>query len=382
MRLKIEKLVSGGLGLSHEKDGRVILAPRYLPGEEIDVIEAKESKGVKTVVKAELLMPSEQRIVPSCPYRDICGGCDFDYLSAKDSAYAKEAIVKDNLERIARLSELEFLPPSYGEAERWRARLRIHISLKERKAGFLSKRSKNLVQVKNCPRLEPRVNELIGSEDFIRRVTPSLLTLGVNRETGLVELPLFNADDKVLINNEEGVRTIGGIKYHLSASVFFQSNPKLLPQLLNFVKENAEGERIMDLYSGVGTFSALFEGEGKEVWAVERERRCLKFSGQNAPSALSFSADAATWVKKAKAQVDTIIVDPPRSGLDKATCALLNTLEAKKLIYVSCDSVTLSRDIARLSLWKAEKACVFDFYPGSGHEETVCLLSKLRRDPR
>ena len=132
----------------------------------------------------------------------------------------------------------------------------------------------------------------------------------------------------------------------------------------------------MDLYSGVGTFSALFEGSGKTVYAVERQKECLALSRVNAPSAISFSDDVAVWGRKSGRHVDTVIVDPPRVGLDKGVPEMISSWQAERIIYVSCNSVTAARDIPLFDGYRVEKVKVFDFYPGSSHEEVAVVLVK------
>ena len=133
----------------------------------------------------------------------------------------------------------------------------------------------------------------------------------------------------------------------------------------------------MDLYSGVGTFSALFENSDKELIAVERQKECLRLSEKNAPSAKSITDDVFKFASKTKTKVDTVIVDPPRTGLDKGVPELIMSFEPERIIYVSCDSVTLSRDLPMFKGYKPVLARVFDFYPGSSHVETVVLMSKV-----
>ena len=137
---------------------------------------------------------------------------------------------------------------------------------------------------------------------------------------------------------------------------------------------NAIGFTIMDLYSGVGTFSALFEGSGKKVFAVEREKECLYLAKKNAPSAISFSADVALWGRKNKERADTIIVDPPRTGIGDEALSMILSWKPERIIYVSCNSATAARDIGRMKGYRAIKARVFDFYPGTGHDESAYVI--------
>ena len=129
----------------------------------------------------------------------------------------------------------------------------------------------------------------------------------------------------------------------------------------------------MDLYSGVGTFSALFEGEGRSVTAVERDRNCLRLAKKNAPSARYFTDDVARWAASSDRKVDTVIVDPPRTGLGSAA-SMIASWNCDSVIYVSCNSASLAYDLKAFSSYEIEKVKVFDFYPGSGHEETVVIL--------
>lgn len=377
MQVVIEKLTTGARGMARWEDGRPAFASGVLPGEIIEVDRIEECRGYVDIRSFSLAKASEKRLVPTCSYAGICGGCDFDFVSAKDSAELKEEIVKDNLLRISKLGTLpSFLPPVYGSENGWRARARVHVDMKNRRVGFLPKRGKELVEVRNCPRLESRLNDMLCDPDaLIRTSRTTLFQKGVNRKTGFVELSLFNGDDFVSLEDKECIRTISGIKYHVSGNVFFQSNPTLLPRLFSFIRENVVGESIMDLYSGVGTFSALFENEKRRVIAVERQKECLRLSGMNAPSASSFTGDVALWGRNRKDRVDTVIVDPPRTGLDSGVPEMISSWKPERVIYVSCNSATLARDIPLFKDYAVSKAQVLDFYPGSSHEETVVLLT-------
>lgn len=378
LRVKCEYLKAGGSGVC-QIDGKTAYVPSLLPGEEAEIISSREKKNHIEVLEAHRLEDSPLRIKPSCPYSGSCGGCDFDYVSEESSAFLKKDIVINTVrgstgEDISSV----MLPPVWGRKDGYRARCRIHVSLRDRKLGFLSKKSNSLVEVSSCPLLTVRLNEILSNPSLVfTRAQSYLFSKGVNPKTGFIELSLFDADDRVLIEKDEGIRTIGPYVFNLSANVFFQSNPHLLPELFRFVKENAEGHAIMDLYSGVGTFSALFENEGKDVTAVERDRYCLSLARRNAPSAAFYTDDVSSWAGKVRKRVDTVIVDPPRTGLGKDTSELIASWNAERIIYVSCNSVTLASDLRELTRrYRIVKAQVFDFYPSSSHEESAVLLER------
>lgn len=379
MQLTVEKLVSGGSGFTHTEDGRSIFLPGTLPREEVAVLSVKDRKNFLEAERTEVIKPSALRIKPECPYAGVCGGCDFDYVLPEDSAALKDEIVKDNIRRLSKPDEMPaFLPPVHGSGEVWRARVRIHVSMKERRAGFLGRSSNSLVEVRHCPRLEGQLDDILQrGDELVRSARSYLLSKGVNRKTGYIELSLFNADDRVLIEGDEGVRTIDGIPYHVRGDVFFQSNPSLVPALFDFVRSNTVGESIMDLYSGVGTFSALFENTGKHVIAVERQKECLALARKNAPSAESYTGDVALWGRKNSSRVDTVIVDPPRTGLDKGVPEMIASWLPERIVYVSCNSVTLARDIPHFTGYRPILGQIFDFYPGSSHEESAVVLQRI-----
>ena len=365
-------------GLGYD-DGKTVIVEGALAGEEVQYEKITEKKGMIEGRVREIITSSPLRVTPVCPYYGVCGGCDFQIVGERDSAYIKEEIVKDTMKRVGKLDTLpSFDPPAYSSFNNYRIRCRVHVDVKTKRQGFLKANSNQLVDISYCPALEEKLNRLLSERggDIYRRARELMFENRVNRDTGFVEVPLFSGDSLVSMSDKSVDITVGGIKYSASASVFFQSNPKLLESMSAFVKENVVGEDIMDLYSGVGTFSALFNGENKRVYAVERERKCLELSKKNAPSAISFTDDCARWGKSRGKHVDTVIVDPPRTGLDREVISLIEGWKPERIIYISCNPVTASRDLAIFSSYYPVKAKVFDCYPGSSHIETVVLLSR------
>ena len=380
MALKIEKMISGCRGLGHE-DGKTVIVDGALVGEEVEYTALSERKGVTEGEVKRVLSPSPLRIEPICPLYGKCGGCSFQIVGERDSALLKEEIVKDNMLRVGGLKELPpFLPPSYSESRGYRIRCRVHVDLKTKRQGFLARSSNTLVEVGSCPLLENKLNALLSEKGgaIFKRARSLMFENRVNRNTGFVEVPMFSGDSEVSMDESRVDVTVGGIKYSVTSSVFFQSNPAILEEMLKFVKEYTVGDSIMDLYSGVGTFSALFNGEGKSVYAVEREKKCLALSRINAPSAISFTDDCALWAKKSGRHVDTVIVDPPRVGLDRSVPPMIEAWKPERIIYVSCNPVTLSRDLSLFAEYKPVLAKVFDGYYGSEHVETCVLLVRER----
>ncbi len=371
MHVKIEKLITGGLGLAH-LDDRTIFVKDALPSEVVECSLVQEKKNYSLYQCEKVLIQSPERITPQCKYYGLCGGCDLANLSAKASASAKEAIVKDNIVRIGKVDyPYETLPSLYSTLDDYRIRVRFHVDLKNKRIGFLREKDSTLIAIDHCPCLTKALNDLLRTKKEILEVAKRIkLEKGTNRY-GYVEVPLLEGSDGISF----GSNRVKVLDYTVDATCFFQSNIKVLPAMLESVKAEAIGETIMDLYSGVGTFSHLFPD--KKVYAVEKYKGCLQYSKLNAPHAHSVTDDVFVWAKrKTREDIDTIIVDPPRVGLQKEVPALLLSFNPKRIIYVSCDSVTLARDIPLFLPYKVKKLQVFDLYPGSHHEECMVVLER------
>ena len=191
----------------------------------------------------------------------------------------------------------------------------------------------------------------------------------------------------------DSVVEIAGKKIRSDASVFFQSNLSLLPELVDAVQKAvdegvANGEAsdawLIDLFSGVGFFAALLKDRFKKITTVERDEGCLKHAKVNLDENLNklienVSAPAEDWLSENVVNVAaTLIVDPPRTGLPPSSLEAIVKSSVNRLIYVSCDPVTFARDYVKFreagfSLKKAEG---FAFYPQTPHLEMMSVLSR------
>ncbi|MBR4398786.1 MAG: class I SAM-dependent RNA methyltransferase, partial [Fibrobacter sp.] len=188
--------------------------------------------------------------------------------------------------------------------------------------------------------------------------------------------------------NAVSVVEIAGKKIRSDASVFFQSNLALLPELVaavqNAVDEGiASGEAsdawLIDLFSGVGFFAAILQDRFKKITTVERDDGCLKHARVNLKDADNVSAPAEDWLAKNVVDVPaTLIVDPPRTGLPPTALTAIAKSSVNRLIYVSCDPVTLARDFAKFreAGFALKKAEGFAFYPQTPHLEMLFVLSR------
>lgn len=194
---------------------------------------------------------------------------------------------------------------------------------------------------------------------------------------------------------------IGNVKYQISPLSFYQVNPVQTEKLYGLALEYADlkgDETVWDLYCGIGTISLFLAQKAKQVYGVEIVPQAIDDAKENAK--INAIDNAEFFVGKAEevlpeyyaeyerehngetAHADVIVVDPPRKGCDETLLETIVKMQPEKVVYVSCDSATLARDLKYLCANGYEiKMCRgVDQFPQSVHVETVCLLSKLHSD--
>ena len=392
--------MQGGEGLARLPDGRVCFVRGGLPGERCRV---ELTAGKKDFVRGrvvEVLEQSADRAHPKCPLYGKCGGCSLQHLDCAKQVPYLERVERENFKRIAH----EELPADFtihqGEPWGYRNRARV-VYLGERdgrcRFGFRKQESNGVVAIENCPVLTPGLN------DFLKNARPSEIFKGLKRIPRDMELNLFDDGTGRVAYYYRGMPEarkrecaiscvkIGTKQIKSDASVFFQSNLSLLPRLVQSVREAvdegiasgaATDEWLIDLFSGVGFFAALLQDKFKRITTVERDGLCLQYAKVNLCgfcSVENVSAPAEEWLVKNVVVIPaTLIVDPPRTGLPPEALGAIVKSSVNRLIYVSCDPVTLARDFAkfRAAGFALKRAEGFAFYPQTPHLEMMFVLAR------
>lgn len=366
-----ERLVQGGLALAHGPDGRVILIDGALPGEKVEIAEDRRGSDFIRAHVKDILSPSPDRVEPLCPFYGTCGGCNLQHLESGKQAQVKEDLVKENLRRIAGIDGIPTEPVASGPAWGWRIRTRFHVDVGAKKAGFLRAGSSALVPLSDCPLLSGGLRNLLRDRSALWELGRKAMFSGANPKNGLFDVPAVEGDEGV----STGSRTvhIGGMA--LNALTFFQSNRAVLPAMEAFVRENAVEGSVVDLYSGVGTLSHAI-GSRPRVVLVEKNPACLGYAKENVPWGRAFTGDAGRF--RPPFPVDNVVVDPPRTGLDAKVPALIASWKPRRILAMSCNSMTLARDLKRLCAlgYVPLKLKVFDMYPQTWEQEACVVLER------
>ncbi|NCB64234.1 MAG: 23S rRNA (uracil(1939)-C(5))-methyltransferase RlmD [Clostridia bacterium] len=436
VRLAVERCGNDGEGIAH-LDGQVVFVAGGITGEICDVQLLKIGKTALWGRAVKIVEPSPHRLPSDCPYFPKCGGCQFRHMSYEAELNAKRQRVEDALKRIGGVD----LPVSviHGAENTDRYRNKVQLPVSEGPAiGFFRARSHDVVNVDDCllqpeaasaaceavrvwmTRYEVPAYDETAHKGLVRHVflrfsrTHVLCCLVVNGDklphTGELIAALReavpnlsgvvlseNADRtnvvlgrrlRTLWGNDYLDDTLCGLTFRISVPSFYQVNRDQTEVLYGKALEFAEltgSETVLDLYCGIGTISlCLAQKAGKVIGAevvpsaVEDARENAARNGvKNAEFICADAGEAAAKLALDGVRPDVICVDPPRKGLAPEVIDAMAEMSPGRIVYVSCDSATLARDVKRLSErgYRAVKAVAVDMFPRTGHVETCVLLS-------
>lgn len=374
MIVKTENLVQGGLALAKDPEGKILLVEGALGGETVEVQIDRNTANVSFAHVTNILSHNPGRVFPSCPFYQACGGCNLQHLEDRLQAGVKDALVKENLRRIAGLEDIPSDPVASGPAWGWRIRTRFHVDLAGKRVGFLASKSNTLIPLDDCPVLVDSLMALLKEKTRLLEEGRKAMFKGKGKH-GLFEVPCFAGDDGISFDDKPVHIRVAETDFEVSGNVFFQSNREVLPAMASFIRRYGEGDRVLDLYSGVGTLSA-FLGKRAQVTLVERNPACRALAARNVPWGKAFTGDAGRF--KAHGSLDLVLVDPPRTGLDKGVVELIASWKPRRVLAMSCNSVTLARDVARFlqAGYEPKRLAVFDMYPQTWEQEACIVLDR------
>jgi 23S rRNA (uracil1939-C5)-methyltransferase len=370
----IEKLVAGGEGLAR-LNGKAILVPGVLPGERVRVRPVEERRDYTRAILQQIIIPSPARQVPLCSLSGVCGGCDWLHIAYGAQLELKTSIFRETLSRIGGITGID-VSIEAGPPLMYRNRAQVHRAPGGR-LGYMAAGSRRVVPVSSCPIAARRVAEVfekppdVPLERFTVFGTESLFAVeGIDEERELCV-------------------TVCGKQIRFSVECFFQSNLAVLERLVPYAVEGlldalprAAGRTAVcaDLYCGVGLFGSFAAEHLEKLIAVEISPRSVSFARRNIPGRSNeyHAEEVERWIEKEgkDARLDAAIVDPPRVGLSVRVREYLGAAAPRGLVYVSCNPVTLARDL-RFLLSRGLRVVgmrLFDFFPQTSHVEAVAVL--------
>ncbi|MCI9280289.1 MAG: class I SAM-dependent RNA methyltransferase [Bacilli bacterium] len=390
--VKIERLDHLGRGIGYIEN-KITFIPNTLPSELVVCQIVKERKKYNVGKLIEIIEPSKKRVTPFCPFYNHCGGCHLEHLNYEASLEYKEEKVKN----IFKIDKVEVIKNEHPK----NYRNKITLKVRNKKIGFYESQTNTLVQIKACFLANESINEVIkrlnklnikNGEIIIRCNTNQEILLIINTKE---EIKFIEEEFKgiklvgVLLNNQTlygqnfFYERIHGLLFKISYDAFFQINPYIVDKLFGLIEQELEASKtILDLYSGVGTLGMVASNKAEKVISIELIKNAVLDNIQNAKlnkktNIYPVLGDASQTLSKIKEPFDFIMVDPPRKGLDKSSLTLLLKSKAKKIIYISCDPMTLKRDLEELKKeYNIEKFYILDMFSYTYHIESFCVLKK------
>jgi 23S rRNA (uracil1939-C5)-methyltransferase len=398
--VRIDSLAYGGEAVGRLADGRVVFVPYAMPGElvRVKLLENKAHHARAQLV--EVLESSPERLPPRCQHFGTCGGCHYQHMGYAAQLRAKAIILREQLERLGGVKDLPEIE-MIASPEPWyyRNHLQFH-QTPQGKLGFQMARSNHTFAICEChlpqaginrlwPRLEveralglERISLRQGAEEDLMIVLESSRALALDFDIEDLAISVVQVDPSgsgVLAGSDHIVMEILGKSFRVSASSFFQVNTlqatNMVNHLLQYLPLDAN-MTVLDVYAGVGLFSAFLAQRvkrlvGIEVWL----EACSDFTTNldEFDNVELYEASAEEVLGKVKFDPDVIVMDPPRTGLGaKAVDAALSQ-GARWLAYISCDPSTLARDARQLIAggYRLRKLSFIDMFPHTYHIESM-----------
>lgn len=398
MEVKIDRLDHQGRGIA-KVDGITTFITDALVDEIVDIEITQKKKKFNIGKVKKYIKLSKDRIEPICPYFKTCGGCDLMHINYQRELKFKKDKVINIIERYTSINSNKIKDIIYSDEYYYRNKVTFQV---KEKIGFYDKKSYDIVPIEHCYISSKKINDLLSilntcdlrgiSQIMIRtNELEELVVIYTNYITKEIidklkdKCSLIQYDDKykLISGNEYIIDNIGNYKFIISPASFFQVNRNTVKMLYDKVLEYlkpTKNDIVLDLYSGTGTIGIYVSNYVKKVISVEINRFAVEDAKKNKElnniDNIEFICDdVANVIDQFKENIDSIIVDPPRSGLDDKTIIYLKEIKPNKIVYVSCDPITLARDLEKLNeLYETIEITPVDMFPNTSHVECVCIL--------
>ena len=386
VQVTIEKVAHGGHFIARH-DGAVIFVRHAIPGENctIQITSTGSSFNRADVVSVEAR--SEFRVEAPCSFanRNGCGGCDFQHISVEHQRTLKSDVIAEQFSRIAKM-EMRVEVEEVGESTHWRTRA-IATTDRNGKLGFYKSRSHSIAPVTDCIICVEGMNfSEIASRDLKGDVRVEISAS--NSGERAIALAPTRGEEKARLTEGPAVlhENVLGKSLEVSQESFWQSHkraPEVLTQVVLDFAQLKIGEHVLDLYGGVGIFSAAIVDavgptghvdliEGSKVATADAARNFSDYSNITIAT-----GDVAKLLPRITA-ADVVVLDPPRDGAGKEAVAHIARLAPRAIVYVACDPAALARDTVYLAdhSYSLVKVRAFDLFPMTHHIECVALYTR------
>lgn len=427
MLAEIESLDGEGRGIAHV-DGKVVFIDGGLPGEMVSYSTFRRKPSYELAEAVDVINASAARTSPRCRYFGSCGGCSMQHIEARAQVAVKQRVLEDALWHIARVRPDVVLPAIHGPSWQYRNRARLSVRHVAKKGGVLvgfhERRSSYVADMQSCEVLPQGISEaiaelrvLIGRLSIRHRLPQIEVAMGDAQSALVVRiLERPSAADETLLKEFAAQRGVqlwlqsGGpatarifwpeeadpmeyrlpefdIRIAFSPTGFTQVNfaiNRVLVRRAIALLDPQPGERVADLFCGLGNFSLPIARKGAFVHGLEASEELVKLARENAER--NGLADACEFVSANLFEIgsgaklgafDRMLIDPPREG----AIELVKSIEGgpSRIVYVSCDPATLARDtgvLVNTRNYRLDAAGVVNMFPHTSHVESIAVFTR------
>ncbi len=398
MQVKIEKLDNQGRGIGYFHD-KILFVPKTLPEEVITFSLRDEKKSYQIGELKEILVSSDKRVEAHCPYYGICGGCDYQHVSYAESVQMKQQILVELFQKQGLWMDPIVFHPSSNP---FFYRNKLSLKVQNGKYGFYFAETHQFVEITTCLLARSSIQRVMddfslfafqnGELTIRTSENDEILVDIVTKEEVTFEESFFTRHKVagILVNHQciygepFFFERKDGVLYQVNAASFFQVNPEMSSVLFKTIQKLVRGsEGVLDLYCGVGTLGLQVFKKVQHVTGIEVVSSAIMNAMLNAKLNHATNMDfhlgkVEDILSKIPTFFDTVIIDPPRAGMDEKCIQVLREKKPSQILYVSCNPLTLIRDLKRLtSFYQLTFVEGFDMFPYTKHVECVCVL-KLR----
>lgn len=366
--LQIDALAFGGEGVGR-LEGKVVFVPFTVPGDRVRVRILSDHGKYERAELVEILEKSSDRTEASCPVYGQCGGCQWQHLSYDAQLRWKTEILAETLKRVGRIAGANVLP-IVPAPNPWYYRHRIQLKVDEQGVvGFHAFKSHTVVPFSECRIADPALNQKLVE----------LKAAGKHPPGGF----------ELARNGEGGVHVSGEDKHEkVFSQVNAEQNHRLIETVMTFSFGNADKaftkkKIAVELYAGSGNFSFPLSDRVGKIYCVEESREAVRqaegLMQERAIENMTWIAGTAEWglqkVHRNQVVPDLLVLDPPRRGA-KEILDLVCVVKPRVIVYVSCDPVTLARDMCILlkRYYRLEQVQPIDMFPQTYHIESISRL--------
>ena len=367
MIVKIDNLAHDGRGITRVS-GKVTFVKNALPNEIIDIKIIKEKKNYNEAETIKIIEPSKDRIKSLCPCYNECGGCEIMHMTYISQLNFKKDKVKNILKKY---TGIELNPSIIASDKEFNYRNKITLHNKNNRLGYMKQNTNEIVKIDSCPIAMESINKYLKE---IKDIKTENFVIRTNEQGNIIS---SNKDKDLIIE-------INNFKFYIDINSFFQINNYICSKIFENLENNLEENNVcLDLYSGVGTLSIIASKKMNTVYSIEVNNNSYKnaiknIKLNNIDNIKLMHGKVEDKIKEINEKVDVIITDPPRNGMDNHTISTIRKLNPTRIIYISCNPITLARDLNKLKdTYELKEITLFDMFPNTSHVESMCVLNRL-----